>query len=146
MNLPNPSTLNDEWLTQLQSSGYRLTGPRRAIVEIIANSQHAMNPYEVFNQGRHDYPGLGLVTVYRTLERLEELNLVTRVHQTNGCHAYLRASNGHQHILLCTTCGKAEYFSGDDLTPLFDSIAFRSGFEIRDHLLQVFGLCEGCKK
>jgi Fur family ferric uptake transcriptional regulator len=146
MNYSVDQPLTIEWLKALQTSGYRLTGPRKAIVEIVANSLRAMNPYDVFNQGRQDYPGLGLVTVYRTLERLEELRLVTRVHQPNGCHAYLRASNGHQHILLCTTCGRAEYFSGDDLAPLFQNISTRSGYEIKDHLLQVFGLCAECQK
>jgi Fur family ferric uptake transcriptional regulator len=146
MTFPIEQTLTDEWLDRLHSSGYRLTGPRRAIVEIIASSQKTMDPYDVFDQGRKDYPGLGLVTVYRTLERLEELALVTRVHRPDGCHAYLRASHGHQHILLCTGCGKAEYFSGDDLAPLFDSLSDRSGYAIKEHLLQVYGVCGECQK
>ena len=136
----------DEWLARLQANGYRLTGPRRTIVEIIANSPRALGPLDVFDQGRHQYPGLGLVTVYRTLEKLEELNLVQRVHQPDGCHAYLRSTTGHQHILLCLNCGRAEYFSGDDLAPLIHTIADRSGFAINDHLLQLFGICSDCRK
>ena len=137
--------ISDEWLALLQGSGYRLTGPRRAIVEIIVGSQHALGPLDVFDLGRSQYPGLGLVTVYRTLEKLEELTLVQRVHQPGGCHAYLRASRGHQHILLCLRCGRAEYFSGDDLAPLMAAIANRSGFSIKDHLLQLFGFCQDCQ-
>ncbi|MHB1385414.1 MAG: transcriptional repressor, partial [Bellilinea sp.] len=55
------------WLDLLQSSGYRLTTPRRAIVELMAGSQRALGPIEVFDLGRAGHPGLGLVTVYRTL-------------------------------------------------------------------------------
>ena len=141
----NNSALITEWLARLQASGYRLTAPRRAIVEIIANSQYAMGPLHVFDLGRQQYPGLGLVTVYRTLEKLEELGLVQRVHGPDGCHAYLKATTGHQHILLCLRCGRAEYFSGDDLSPLIHSIAERSGFDIQGHLLQLYGTCADCQ-
>ena len=138
--------LSMDWLARLQACGYRLTGPRRAIVKIMANSQRTLGPLDIFDLGRKQYPGLGLVTVYRTLEKLEDLHLVERVHQPDGCHTYLRATNGHQHILLCVSCGQAEYFSGDDLSPLIQNIADRSGFEIKDHLLQLFGICSACRE
>jgi Fe2+ or Zn2+ uptake regulation protein len=136
---------DQDWLNRLQASGYRLTGPRRAIVEIMAASPRALGPMDVFDLGRKDYPGLGLVTVYRTLEKLEALGLVQRVHQPNGCHMYLPATHGHEHLLLCTVCGRAEVFSGDDLGTLIDGIAGRSGYEIHEHLLQLFGLCGECR-
>lgn len=132
------------WLNTLQTSGYRLTGPRRAIVEIMIESPRALGPLDVYDLGRLEYPGLGLVTVYRTLEKLEELCLVERVHQPGGCHRYLRASQGHEHLLLCTSCGQAEYFSGDNLDALIQTIAGKSGFKITEHWLQLFGRCEAC--
>ena len=132
------------WLDLLHSSGYRLTGPRRAIVELMVSTPRALGPIDVYDLGRKEYPGLGLVTVYRTLEKLEELGLVQRVHQPGGCNMYLRTCKGHQHILLCNSCGKAEYFGGDDLTGLIQTIANRSGFEIKEHWLQFYGLCATC--
>lgn len=139
------TTLYDEWIESLSESGYRVTAPRRAIVEIMANSPCALGPLEIYDQGRQDYRGLGLVTVYRTLEKLEELGLVQRVHHPQGCHMYLRAAHGHEHLVLCTACGKAEYFSGDDISKLMDAVAAKTGFEIREHWLQLFGLCSDCK-
>jgi Fur family ferric uptake transcriptional regulator len=136
--------VSQAWFALLQSSGYRLTGPRKAIVEIMVYSNRALGPIEIYDIGRKEYPGLGLVTVYRTLEKLEELRLVQRVHQPDGCNMYLHASEGHQHILLCSSCGKAEYFSGDDLTGLIKTIAGRSGFNIKEHWLQFYGLCANC--
>jgi len=135
----------NDWLERLQASGYRLTGPRRALVELIAASSRALEPLVLYDLGRRDYPGLGLVTVYRTLEKLEELGLVQRVHQPGGCQAYLRAAQGHQHLLICTRCGRAEYFSGDDLAELTRSLAARSGFAIEGHWLQLYGRCADCQ-
>lgn len=135
----------ENWLTALSENGYRLTGSRRAVVEIVAASPRALTPLEVFDLARSAYPDLGLVTVYRTLEKLEELHLIQRVHQPKGCQAFVTASQGHQHLLLCQKCGTVTFFEGDDLENLFSAIAGRTGYQIREHWLQLFGLCAKCR-
>jgi Fur family ferric uptake transcriptional regulator len=135
-----------EWLACLESGGYRLTAPRRAIVEILAATDFALGPLEIFDRVRQDTPGVGLVTVYRTLEKLEETGLVQRVHLPGGCHRYLRAARGHQHLLICTACGRVRIFEGDDLDGFIGAVAARTGFAIRDHWLQLYGLCPTCNE
>jgi Fe2+ or Zn2+ uptake regulation protein len=137
--------LSEAWLTTLHVNGYRVTGPRRVVAEVMATQGRALNPYQVFELARQRYSALGLVTVYRTLEKLEALGLIERVHQPGGCHAYLPAAVGHQHLLLCQGCGRAEYFSGDDLEVLIARIAARTGYQIQEHWLQLFGLCADCR-
>jgi Fur family ferric uptake transcriptional regulator len=133
------------WLNALQENGYRLTGARKAVVETVAESPRALTPLEVYDMARTSYPALGLVSVYRTLEKLEELHLIQRVHQPQGCQAFISASDGHQHLLLCQNCGKVTYFEGDDLDGLIAKISARTGYKIRDHWLQLFGLCKDCQ-
>lgn len=145
MEIRTPNPLTDEWLLKLQNSGYRLTNPLKVIVEILAATPRALGPLEIYDLGRRQYPKMGLVTVYRALEKLEELGLVQRVHQINGCHAYLRAADGHEHILICTRCGRVVYFAGDDLTNLIEGVARQTGFSIQEHWLQLHGLCQGCQ-
>jgi len=135
----------ERWLELLEQKGGRITGPRRAIVELMVDSDHALNPVDVFDLARVKYPKMGLVTVYRTLEILSDLGLVERVHQAEGCHMYLRAAKGHEHLLICSCCGKASYFSGDDLSVLFERISSESGFSIQSHWLQLQGLCQQCQ-
>ncbi|MEI6290165.1 MAG: transcriptional repressor [Chloroflexota bacterium] len=89
----------NRWLKALSENGYRLTGSRKAVVEIVEASQRAMTPLEVFDSARAAHPDLGLVTVYRTLEKLEELHLIQRVHQPSSCQAFITAGEGHQHLL-----------------------------------------------
>ena len=136
----------DTWLNQLQEQGYRLTAARRTVVEIIANSLRALTPLEVYQIAKKRHPGLGLVSVYRTLEMLHELNLVQRVHQEDGCNAYLPGMQGHQHLLICEQCGRAEYFEGDDLEALFAQLARQYGYHIQGHWLQISGVCPQCQK
>lgn len=136
----------DHWLETLQGSGYRLTAPRRALVEVMAGSSKALGPNDLYELGRAQCPGLGLVTVYRTLEKLEELDLIERVHLPDGCHRYLRAAQGHQHMLLCTHCGQVAYFAGDELGGLFQRVAADTGYAVEEHWLQLFGQCPDCAR
>ncbi len=139
------SPLSGPWLDSLKNNGYRLTAPRRAVVEIIASSARALTPFEVYDAALKENPDLGLVSVYRTLEKLEQLGLIQRVHQPSGCQAFLPTGSGHQHLLLCQNCGRAVLFDGDELSTLFTSVARKTGFKIREHWLQLFGLCADCK-
>ena len=132
------------WLEQLHDNGYRVTTARRAVVDAVFGSTHALTPIEVYDAARKKYRALGLVTVYRTLEKLEELHLIQRVHQPLGCQAFISAGHGHQHLLLCKQCGQVEFFEGDDLELLTKSIAKKTGYQIQDHWLQLFGLCANC--
>ena len=145
--MPDDARLHQHWLAQLQENGYRLTAPRRAVVEIVAASQHMLDPQMIYEQARRQYPRLGLVTVYRTLEKLEQLGLVQRVHQPQGCQAFIAAAHGHQHPLICQVCGRVEYFDGDSeiVESLSSSVSRQSGYRIRDHWLQFFGLCGECQ-
>ena len=138
--------LMQTWLQTLQQKGYRLTAPLRAIVGVLASSQRALDPVQIFDRAREEYPHLGLVTVYRTLEKLEELGLVQRVHQSQGCHRYLRATQGHEHLLICSLCGQMVFFSGDDLSFLVERVAEHSGYRIEEHWLQLFGVCAACQR
>jgi Fe2+ or Zn2+ uptake regulation protein len=140
------NTTARKWISALHGSGCRLTGARSAVVEAVAGAEHALTPLEVYETARTTYPALGLVTVYRTLEKLEELGLIQRVHQERGCQAFISAGGGHQHLLVCQNCGQITYFEGDDLDPLIADIASQTGYRIQEHWLQLFGTCQNCQR
>jgi Fe2+ or Zn2+ uptake regulation protein len=140
-----PAEKSKNWLSKLQSEGYRLTNSRKTIVEILAFAEQSLSAAELYKVGRVHNKRLGLVSVYRTLEKLEELGLVQRVHRPDGCHAYISAIEGHQHLLLCESCGRVEVFRGDDLKDFSRRLEGESGFEIHEHWLQFFGLCSVCR-
>ncbi len=148
MSEPHTQNRPAEWLNCLQANGYRLTAPRRVVVETLASSQRILSPLDVYESARERYPGLGLVTVYRTIEKLEELGLLQRVHQPSGCHGFISAFSGHQHLLICQECGLVEFFSGEDenMGTFMAAIEQQSGFRLEEHWLQLFGVCEICRR
>ena len=143
---PQKNERQQDWLRRLRDSGYRLTRPRQAVVTVLAESSRALNASEIFELARQQYPSLGLVSVYRTLEKLEALDLIQRVHQPDGCQAFIAGFTGHQHLLICKICGRVEFFEGDDLNGLFDRVSRESGYQIQEHWLQLFGVCRSCRE
>ncbi len=134
------------WTTALQQRGYRLTVARRAVLEVLASSDRALEATQIFDVARKRYARLGLVTVYRTLETMLTLGLVQRVHCDAQCATYVATEPGHQHLLVCRRCGRVWYFSGDDLEDLMHTVASESGFAVEDHWLQLVGLCAECRR
>ncbi len=95
----------NKWKSMLQERSFRVTSPRRAVLKVVAESDKALSPTEIYALARLIYDKLGLVTVYRTLEMLDDLDLVERVHRSDNCHAYAAGLEGHQHLMVCEKCG-----------------------------------------
>ena len=134
------------WEQCLADAGCRITAPRRAVMQVLQKASVPLSPREILEQGKRVCRKLGLVTVYRTVNLLAELNLVRRVHREDGCHGYLLASPGHRHALICQCCGRAVEFPGeDDLHALIERVEAGTGYRVDDHLLQLLGLCPDCQ-
>jgi Fe2+ or Zn2+ uptake regulation protein len=125
--------------------GYKLTRPRQAVLRVVAESEATLTPAEIHRRAQAIYPRTGLVTVYRTLELLVEAGTVRRVHQPDGCHSYALASEGHAHHLICENCQSVVEFAECDLKDLLASVQRRTGYQVRSHWLELFGLCPQCR-
>ena len=137
----------DSWMAHLSEAGYRITTPRKAIAEALLDAEVPLSAHEVLARAQACHEQLGLVTVYRTLDLYEELGLVCRVHLKEGCHGYVATTPGHRHVLLCQRCGRSvEFAGGGDLDVLVADLERRTGYHVRDHLLQLFGLCPDCRR
>jgi len=134
-----------DWEKVLDNNGYRITHPRRVIMDLISTSERPLTPLEIFDQARMDAPEVGLMTVYRTIEKLVELKLVDHVHQSDNCQTIFRATQNHQHLLICTECGNSIYFEGLEVEDQFKNIGKSLGYQVTHHWLQLEGLCQNCQ-
>lgn len=125
----------------LASEGFRLTGPRRALVEVM----QGLGDHFVADEVLAAAPGVGRATVFRTLRLLQDLGIVCQVVLDDGAAAYRLASGGHHHHLVCSECGGVNDFASGDLEGLLDDIARRTGFRVDAHRLEVYGLCPDCR-
>ncbi|WP_432665297.1 Fur family transcriptional regulator [Wukongibacter baidiensis] len=133
----------------LKEKGYKLTPQRRAILNTIINYQgHHLSSEEVYDFVKKDCPEIGLATVYRTLQLLDDLEIISKISFDDGCARYELNVHGddHQHHhVICTKCGEVLEVEVDLLEHLEDEIEKNYGFEIRDHKVKFFGLCSKCR-
>ena len=125
----------------LASEGFRLTAPRRALVEVMQGLGDHFAADEVLAAA----PAVGRATVFRTLRLLQDLGIVCQVVLDDGVAAYRLASGGHHHHLVCSECGSVSDFSSGDIEGLLDDIARRTGYRVDAHRLEVYGLCPACR-
>jgi len=132
--------------SRLRSQGYRLTAPRRAVIEAAVRSEDHLTPAALYEKLRLSRKGIGLVTVYRTLELLESLGLICEVHAGGSCHSYTVGARRHHHHLICSDCGRVVDFESPDLARLRRRLASETGFEIKEELLEFLGQCRSCSE
>jgi Fe2+ or Zn2+ uptake regulation protein len=135
-----------EVFRRLAQLGYRVTTPRRAVIQALLEGKGCLTPAQVHGCGRVLYPRLGLVTVYRTLELLEEIGFVRRVHLEDGCHAYAPVAQNPSHHLVCQQCRQVVEFPCAGLESLIAEVSRRTGFVVDEHLLELIGTCPTCQQ
>jgi Fur family ferric uptake transcriptional regulator len=129
----------------LREHGHKLTPQRHIVLKVIASSYDHLTPEVIYEKSRLEDPGIGRVTVYRTLDVLSKLNLVCRVHTEGRCRSYMmRRPTEHHHHLVCSGCGKVVDFTNCSLSEMERKLSQESGFDIKDHLLEFYGLCRDC--
>ena len=132
-------------VSALGRAGYRLTEPRRAVAELIADRNGHFTAADLVAAARARRAAVGRATVFRTLEVLEELGAVERLDLPSGAHAYVPCEPVHHHHVICSRCGRAAEIDDTGLRAVVRTISRRTGFRVDDHRLEVFGLCPTCQ-
>lgn len=132
-----------ELAEQLTAAGYKVTGPRLAVLKAAISQAGAFSAQEIeqWLVERNESPGTA--SIFRTIRLLCDLQLLQRIHGLDECHRY-SLGGGHGHHLVCTRCGAMERFDNCDLQALIGQLEQRTGFRITEHLVELFGLCPRC--
>jgi Fe2+ or Zn2+ uptake regulation protein len=138
-------TRPDLLLNALAEAGYSDTASRRAVVDVLCSSRTGVTPSDLVTRGRRSHAHLGQVTVYRTLEILEHLGLVRKLHQEDGCSSWVVTSATHGHHVICRSCGTAVEFEGCSIDAVLKRVSQSTGFSIEGHWLEMFGKCPACR-
>jgi len=130
----------------LQERGFRLTPQRMLVIEALHEADGHISAEEIYEQLHSRYPYSNISTVYRTLELLKELNLVTETNFGEGCVRYHVAEKGHHHHLVCRRCGKIMDLDESALYLLKDALLRDYGFEADLRHLAIPGECGKCRR
>jgi Fur family transcriptional regulator, ferric uptake regulator len=139
--MPDPTPL----LAALDGAGFRLTGPRRALAELIAQQDGHFTAADLVARVRGRRLGIGRATVFRTLEALERIDAVERIDLPSGEHAYVACARSHHHHVVCSACGRTSDIDDAGLRTVVHEVASRTGYRVDEHRLELFGLCPACQ-
>jgi len=144
------------WYGKFKSHGHKMTRGREAVLDVLAEAEKHLSAEDTYLRVHPSYPAIGLASVYRTLELLVNMGLVFKFDFGDGRARYELAESvkggRHHHHLVCTRCGRImDYydFIEDELALLKkteEGLLKKYNFEISNHLIQFYGLCDKCKK
>ncbi len=136
---------------RLSANHYKMTPQRKEILQIFLENNadphlSAEEVYEILKKKDFDF---GLATIYRNVELLSMLGILSKINFDDGRTRYELASSDpkvhHHHHLICLKCKKIFEFEEDLLEKLEATITTKSGFEIVNHEVKFFGYCADCK-
>ena len=127
---------------RFNEAGFRTGAARRQVIELLDGEHCALTALEIDQR----LPKVGRATVYRTLEQLEELELVYRVDVGGETAAYERNDpTGHHHHMVCVRCGRLVPFEDGALEKAIHAVAERAEFEVTAHDVLLRGVCPRCQ-
>ena len=140
-----------EWVghaqRELEREGYRMSGPRSAVVETLDDLGCSVTAKEIADRLQKRGQDVGVASIYRTLELLDKLRLTRRVDAAEGVARYepVGPSGEHHHHIVCDSCGEVAAFEDPDLERAIDRLASRVDYEIDAHDVTLRGECPACR-
>jgi Fur family ferric uptake transcriptional regulator len=132
---------------RLKNSGLKTTKSRKAILDILIKSNQPMAAEEIFLALKEEQLTINLSTVYRTLESLENKDLVTKISIMDDDRMLFEYNkSGHRHYLVCVTCKKIVTVQNCPLGSYERTLENETHFNIIGHKLYLYGYCEDCQR
>ena len=136
----------DDIVNRLSEKGFRLTPQRMMVLEAIENSENHISAEEIYAQVAAKYSHVNISTVYRTMELLKRLGLVTETDLGGGRVRYHPVHKGRHHHLVCQECGRIIDLDEPVLYSLKDTLRREYDFEADLKHMAIFGRCARCRK
>ncbi|MCD8543634.1 MAG: Fur family transcriptional regulator [Sulfurospirillum cavolei] len=130
----------------LKQNGLKYTKQREVVLKTLYEKNEHFTPEDLYIFLKNSYPELniGIATVYRTLNLLEESNMVTSLSFGVAGKKFELANKPHHDHMICKRCGLIIEFENDKIEQLQLEIARTHHFRLTSHLMQLQGICEKC--
>jgi Fur family transcriptional regulator, ferric uptake regulator len=131
----------EEVTEALRRAGHRVSTPTRMVLEALFAADAPVSAEQLAAEANAP---LELTTVYRNLERLEQLGAVRHVHAGHGPGLYALARGGEREYLACERCGRVIAVPPAELDAVRTQLRDQFGFSARFSHFPIVGRCERC--
>ncbi|WP_414049839.1 Fur family transcriptional regulator [Macrococcus animalis] len=133
----------DDAIKVLKDNGHKYTDKRRDMIKMLYDSTKYLNAKQMQEVLNDKYPGISFDTIYRNLNLFNDLDII-EVTELDGEKKFrLSCSTQHHHHFICENCGETRVV---EFCPIESFEKELSSVEIRSHKIELYGLCETCKK
>ncbi len=122
----------------------RSTRQRAAITALLDSLEDFRSAQELHDELRRSGEGIGLTTVYRTLQSMSAAGAVDTLRTDTGESLYRRCSQHHHHHLVCRSCGSTVEVQGGHVETWAADVARKHGYSDVSHTIEIFGECADC--
>jgi len=143
------------WKEKFNKHSVRITSAREIVIDVLHNTDEHLSATEIYMRAHTVSPEIGLTTIYRTLELLEQMRIVQKFDFGDGQARFELLNNpggkGHHHHLICVKCKRIiDYkdFIHEEvhcLDKTQESLSEKYNFQIIDHIVSFYGVCENCR-
>jgi Fur family ferric uptake transcriptional regulator len=123
----------------MREAGHRVSAPARQLLEQLFAADGPRSAEELA-------AGAEITSVYRNLERLEQLGVVSHVHFGHGPGLYALARDGDREYLVCDRCGGVTSLKPAELDPVRAALQRSFGHHARFSHFAIHGHCEACAR
>ena len=136
----------DQTIQTLKDSGHRPTPQRLMILSALRHATGHITASQVLEQVKESYSYIDLSTVYRTLDMLKQMRLVSETHMGGDQHSYEWINEVRHHHLICQDCDRVALLDDAMLESLGTNILETHGFDVDIDHLAIFGMCGECRQ
>jgi Fur family transcriptional regulator, peroxide stress response regulator len=133
----------EEALTKLKTTGVRMTPQRHAILSYLLDSMTHPTADDIYRALESKFPHMSVATVYNNLKVFIEAGLVRELTYGDSSSRFDADLTDHYHAL-CEVCGKISDFEFEPLTDVELAAKALTGYEVKGHRLEVYGICPEC--
>lgn len=135
----------DKLKAYIDLKSLRHSSSREQVAQVFFESEAHITVDKLLEKVKKVNPQIGLATVYRTLNLLQECGLAIKRDFETGSITFEPYSDKHHDHLICTNCGEIIEFYSKDIELLQDQIAKKYGYELTDHKMELYGICKACR-
>jgi Fur family ferric uptake transcriptional regulator len=141
------SSVIDELKKIIKEKGMKYTEQRAVILQILVNLDDHLNAEDIHKIIQKENPNqnIGIATIYRTLNFLEEVKLISSISFGSEGKKYEGNTKEHHDHLICTKCNSIIEFLDEQIELRQEKIGQKNNFIIEDHTMQIYGICENCQ-